>query len=390
VAAARLVDHLVANDVKVERALRNFRAGGKSYPAGSYVVDMKQSKRGVANVILADGRDISADVSAMYDISGWSLGLLWGASVDRVGKGAVEVPRRAVHAASATGYVAPWGDLQLRLDDPKEVAALNSLLADGVKVRRAADGTAVVPGSARWKAVRLADRFGVAFHATRAQGVSAIGRTRVAAAVSPGELFALREMGFEVTPVSTDVLNKGFDWKKADTLYVSADLEYGELKAAAKAGLDAFLKEHGVVGLGGAGAQLNADAKLIAATAVQGNGDANGVVRVDNAAGSAVTGGAPAHTFVFSPTWFTGLGKGVRADQSYGKAGGNPLVAGHWRAGEDGKGGPKDAAGQAAVVSGTSAQGAQVVLFGTQPLFRAHPKGEFAQVARALYVTAGS
>ncbi|MFJ2741147.1 M14 family zinc carboxypeptidase [Streptomyces sp. NPDC087440] len=391
VAAARLVDHLVANDVKVERALRAFRVGSKSYPAGSYVVDMKQPKRGVANVILADGRDISADVSAMYDISGWSLGLLWGASVDRVAQGTtVDVPRRGVHAASATGYVAPWGDLQLRLDDPKEVGALNALLADGVKVRRAADGTAVVPGSARWKAVKLADRFGVAFHATRAQGVAAIGRTRVAAAVSSGELFALREMGFDVTPVSTAVLNAGFDWKKVDTLYVSADLAYGKLNAAAKAGLDAFLKGHGVVGLGGTGAKFNADAKLIAATAVQGNGDANGVVRVDNAAGSAVTGGAPAHTFVFAPLWFSGLGTGVRVDQSYDKTGGNPLVSGHWRAGEDGTGGPKDAAGQAAVVSGTSAQGAAVVLFGTQPLFRAHPKGEFAQVARALYVTSGA
>ncbi|MGW7412969.1 M14 family zinc carboxypeptidase [Streptomyces sp. NPDC054863] len=387
VAAARLVDHLVANDVSVERALRGFRLGGKSYPAGSYVVDMMQPKRGLANVILAEGRDISADVSAMYDISGWSLGLLWGASVDKVKSGKVDVPGRTVHAASATGYVAPWGDLRLRLDDPKEVTALNSLLADGVKVRRAADGTAVVPGSARGKAVRLADRYGVAFHATRAKGVAPIARTRVAAAVSPGELFSLREMGFDVTPVSTDVLNAGFGWKGVDTLYVSADLEYGKLKPAAKAGLDGFLKEHGLVGLGGDGAKLNADAGLIAAKAVHGNGDANGVVKVDNASASPVTAGAPAHTFVFSPTWFTGLGKGVRADQSYAKAGGNPLVSGHWRAGEDGRGGPQDAAGQPSVVSGTSAHGTSVVLFGTQPLFRAHPKGEFAQVARALYVT---
>ncbi|MFJ6697615.1 M14 family zinc carboxypeptidase [Streptomyces sp. NPDC091272] len=389
VAAARLVDHLLANDVRVERALRGFRLGGKNYPAGSYVVDMKQPKRGLANVILAEGRDISADVSAMYDISGWSLGLLWGASVDKVTSGKVDVPGRTVHAASATGYVAPRGDLRLRLDDPKEVRALNSLLADGVKVSRAADGTAIVPGAARRPAARLADRLGVAFNATGAKGVAPFARTRVAAAVSPGELFALREMGFEVTAVSTDVLNAGFDWKGVDTLYVSADLERGKLKPAAKAGLDAFLRTHGLVGLGGDGARLNADAGLIAAKAVQGNGDANGVVKVDSAAAGPVAAGAPAHTFVFSPMWFTELGKGVRVDQSYGKTGGSPLVSGHWRAGEDGKGGPKDAAGQASVVSGTSAQGAEVVLFGTQPLFRAHPKGVFAQVARALFVTAG-
>ena len=63
-----------------------------------------------------------------------------------------------------------------------------------------------------------------------------------------------------------------------------------------------------------------------------GNGDANGVVRVANA-GGAITGGAPAHTFVYSPRWFTGLGPGVRVEQSYGT--GQP-------AGRRGTGGPTD------------------------------------------------
>ncbi|MFB6958044.1 hypothetical protein ACFCYB_13595 [Streptomyces sp. NPDC056309] len=42
---------------------------------------------------------------------------------------------------------------------------------------------------------------------------------------------------------------------------------------------------------------------------------------------------------------------------------------------EERLGRPLDAAGRASVVSGTSAQGSQVVLFGTQPLFRAHRRG---------------
>ncbi|MFF3337753.1 M14 family zinc carboxypeptidase [Streptomyces flavidovirens] len=388
-AAARLVDHLVANDVRVERARRDFRLGGRSYEAGSYVVDMRQPKRGLANVILHEGRDISADVSTMYDISGWSLGLLWGASVDEVRKapGGVDVPGRPVHAASSAGYVAPRGDLRLRLDDPRELAALNSLLREGVKVRRTADGSALVPASARKKAAALAGRYGVAFHATKAKGVAALHRTRVAAAVTSGELFALREMGFEVLPVSTAALNAGFDWSKADVLFVSSGLEYGKLDAAARGALDAFLAGGGgVVGRGAEGAALNADAGLLAAKPVEGNGDANGVVRVVNA-GGAVSGGVPEHTFVYSPMWFTDLGPGVRVEQSYGA--GNPLVSGHWRAAEGGSGGPRDAAGKAAVVSGTSAKGAGVVLFGTEPLFRAHPKGAFAQVGRALINSAG-
>ncbi|MFF3557158.1 M14 family zinc carboxypeptidase [Streptomyces tsukubensis] len=374
VAAARLVDHLIANDVRVERAVLPFRVGQKVYPAGSYVVDMRQPKRGIANVMLAAGRDISADVSTMYDISGWSLGLLWGASVDRVERGDLRVAARPVAAAAPSGSVAPWGDLKLRLDDPKELAALNSLLGQGVAVRRTDDGAAIVPASARRAAAVAADRFGVAFTSTRERGVAPLKRTRVAAAVTSGEQFALREMGFDVVPVSTATLNAGFDWTGAEALVVSTGLSWSGLTPAAR---DAFAASGaGFVGLGAAGAAFGNGAGLITATAVEGNGDANGVVKVSNA-GGALTGGAPGHSFVYSPVWFTGLGDGVRADQSY--ATGNPLVSGHWRALADGTGGPADAAGKPSVVSKGSA-----VLIGTEPLFRDHPKGAFAVVARAL------
>ncbi len=93
--------------------------------------------------------------------------------------------------------------------------------------------------------------------------------------------------------------------------------------------------------------------------------------------GGAVTGGAPDHSFVYAPVWFTDLGGGVTVEQSYGT--GNPLVSGHWRPLDDGTGGPAAAAGRASVVSGPNA-----VLFGTEPLFLDHPKGEFPQVVRAL------
>lgn len=346
-AAARLVDHLLANDVKVTRAGHAFRLGGRTYAKGSYVVDMRQPKRGLANVLLADGRDISAKVSVMYDISGWSLGRLWGATVQPVGRGSLlGLPLRKVTAATRAGYVAPYGRLRLRLrlDDPREIAALNSLLRDGVSVRRAADGSAIVPASARPKAVAAARAYGVAFDATKATGTASLRRTRVAAAVTPGELFALREMNFEVTPVSTAVLNAGFDWAGADVLFVSQDLSYEGLKPAARTALDAFLHSRGLVGRGAAGAALNSAAGMLAVKAVEGNGDANGVVRVMNSGRSPVTAGAPDHGFVYAPVWFTDLGPGVRVDQSYGA--GRLLVAGHWRSLGDGSGGRRQRRGR--------------------------------------------
>ena len=379
-AAARLVDHLIANDVRVDRAGGAFRLGGRSYAKGSYVVDMHQPKRGLANVLLADGRDISDKVSVMYDISGWSLGRLWGATVRAVPGGSLTgVPLHPVPAATPVGYVAPQGTLRLRLDAPQEFAALNSLLQQGVSVRRSADGSAIVPSSARAQAAAAAKTYDVAFDATKATGTSELHRIRVAAAVTPGELFALREMNFDVTPVSTDILDAGFDWSTVDVLFVSAGLDHDDLTPAARTALDAFLDGHGLVGRGATGAALNAAAGLLAAKPVEGNGDANGVVRVVNS--GPVTAGAPDHGFVYAPVWFTDLGPGVRVEQSY--ATGSPLVSGHWRPLDDGSGGPAAAAGRASVVSGPHA-----VLFGTEPLFRDHPKGEFAQVGRALVTMA--
>ncbi|UUU34221.1 M14 family zinc carboxypeptidase [Streptomyces sp. CA-210063] len=376
-AAARLVDHLLANDVRVTRATHSFRLGGRSYAKGSYVVDMRQPKRGLANVLLADGRDISDKVSVMYDISGWSLGRLWGASVVGVESGRLSaVSARPVKAAARVGYVAPRGDLRLRLDSPQEIAALNSLLQDGISVRQAADGSALVPSSARRQAEALARSYDVAFDATRTVKGIPLHPVRVAAAVTAGELFALREMNFDVVPVSTAVLNAGFDWSRADVLFVSSGLSYGGLNASARTALADFLGGHGLVGRGATGAALTTATGQLKATAVAGNGDANGVVRVVNSGGP-VTGGAPDHSFVYAPVWFTDLGPGVTVEQSYGT--GNPLVSGHWRPREDGAGGPAAAAGRPSVVSGPNA-----VLFGTEPLFRDHPKGEFPQVGRAL------
>ncbi|MEU2909360.1 M14 family zinc carboxypeptidase [Streptomyces massasporeus] len=381
-AAARLVDHLIANDVRVTRATRPFRLAGRTYPGGSYVVDMHQAKRGMANVLLDDGRDISGKVSVMYDISGWSLGRLWGATVERVPSGSLRgASLRAIGEAAPVARVPAHGDLRLRLTDPREIAALNSLLRQGVPVRRAADGSVVVPASARRAARTAARTHDVSFTATRQTGTAPLHRLRIAAAVTPGELFALREMDFDVTPVSTDVLNAGFDWSGTDVLFVSAGLEHADLTAPARRALESFLDGHGLVGRGATGAALNAAAGRLAVKPVEGNADANGVVKVTNAGG--ITRGAPDHGFVYAPLWFTDPGPGVRVEQSY--AAGNPLVAGHWRPLRDGTGGPAAAAGQASVVSGDN-----TVLFGTEPLFRDHPKGEFPQVARALFTVAHS
>ncbi|MFI6814896.1 M14 family zinc carboxypeptidase [Nonomuraea sp. NPDC050328] len=375
-AAARLVDFLAANDVRVGKALLPFRSGGSTHPAGTYVVDMRQPKRGLANVILERGADISPRVEAMYDISGWSHSLLWGAPVTPVTE-RLRVVAAPVAAASPTGHVPSGGGaLALKVADGKDVQAVNDLIGRGVAVTWAGDGSAVVPASARAAAREVADRYGVRFTRAGTAGEGPVlTPVRITAAASADELFTLRELGFRVTPVNTALLNAGYDWSTTDVLYVSSGLSYAALNPAARAALDAYLASGGVVTRGNTGAAFNAAAGLLAATHVAGNPDGNGVVRM--ASGE--------HSFVYSPRWFTDLGPGVKAEQSYATDG--PLVSGHWRATSAGAGGPEAARGQAAVISGRDERGAAVVVFGTEPLFRNHPKGLFAQVAGALYWT---
>ncbi|AGZ43883.1 M14 family zinc carboxypeptidase [Actinoplanes friuliensis] len=383
-AAARLVDHLAAHDVRVTRARHDFSLAGKRYARGSYVVDMHQPKRGLANVLLEAGRDISDLVPQMYDISGWSHRLLWGASVDISATVAPRVATTPVTIAAPTGAVpaAKGRDLVLTLRDGADVRAVNALLDLGVKLRRTDAATVVVPAVARRDAQVVADRFGVRFStAPRGTGGTPFEAPVLAAAVSADELFALREMGFEVRTVSTALLSAGADLSAVDTLVVSSGLSYAQLNPVGKAEVDELLARGGVVTRGATGAAFNAATGLLPATAVTGRGDANGVVAVQNT-GPVVGAGSLPHSFVYSPIWFTGTGFTV--EQRYAA---DPLVAGHWLPSAPGAGGPEQAAGQASVISGATTRGGRAVLFGTEPLFRAHPKGLYAQFARALFWT---
>jgi predicted deacylase len=327
-AAARLVDFLIANDVDVVRADRPFRAGSRSYAEGSYVVDMHQAKRGLANVILEAGADISDKVDAMYDISAWSHSLLWGADVAVVQDGPLTVRGRAVAAAAPTGSVRGTGDLALRLDDAKDFLALDALLDAGVAVRFTDDGQAVVPAAARAQAQQVSSTYGVVLRPATGAAGRPLEQVVVAASASNDDLYALAEMGFEVRPV-TNATAATFDWSSVDVLYASTGLSFAGMGAAGQAAVRAWLDGGGaLVGRGATAANLNRDFGLLTATRVAGRSDANGVVAVTNSGGP-ITARAPGTAFVSSPSWYTALGAEVTAEQRYATTG--PLVAGHWR-----------------------------------------------------------
>ncbi|WP_151524946.1 M14 family zinc carboxypeptidase [Serinicoccus kebangsaanensis] len=385
-AAARLVEHLLANDVEVTRLTRRATLSGRSYPAGSYVVDMHQAKRGMAGTLLGPGSDISDRVDAMYDISGWSHALLWGADVVTVpagdplrlrGRVVDEVDIDGSLPRSRTGWMLPMAD-------PADVQAVSLLLEQGIPLELLDDGRVLVPRRYPWAAGNVVSRFGVELSAAprRASGEPLEASARVVGvAGSAEERWAFAEMGLAAREVSSEALNEGLDLSDLDALYVSSGLAWEDLEDGARAELQEFVADGGgLVGRGVAGTSLGTALGVIEATSVRGRGDANGVVRVRNDDESPVTSAATRHAFIYSPVWFTDLGEDVRVDQRLAE---DPLASGHWRSTPSGEGGPDAGAGQPVVVSDES-DDSRTVLLGTEPLFRAHPKGQYALVARAL------
>ncbi|PZF81628.1 M14 family zinc carboxypeptidase [Jiangella anatolica] len=384
-AAARLAQFLLDNDVEVHQARRPFTAGGVRYPAGAYVVDMFQAKRGLANTILDVGRDVTTNFPTMYDISAWSQASLWGADVATVPAGGALETRALseIDVVAPTGWVAPdpVAHFGFEADTLAGIQAVNAFVAAGVTVRRTTSGAFTVPGSARAVVEEAAATYGIAFTALSAsavRGAVPVSVDRVGTSASADEVHALARMGFATTNVNAAGFNAGtYAFADFDALYVSTTgFDPRQLDATQQAAFTAWRAAGGtIVGRGNGGVQFNARATLLPVTAVVARSDANGIVAVVNDPASPVTGDALSSSFVSAPRHFTGLGAGLRVDQRLGGAG--FFLAGHWI-------GQETAAGQPVIVSGV-AGGADVTLFATEPLYRSHPEGLFPQVANALW-----
>jgi hypothetical protein len=387
-AAARVAQFLLDNDVRLHQATTPFTLGGVRYAAGSYVVDMHQPKRGLANTILDVGRDVTTNFPTMYDISAWSLGELWGASVDLVQDGQLDGRRLIeVSAVTPTSSVAPGrrAAYGLDVDSVAGVRAVNRLLEEGVELARTDSGTFVVDGTATATVREIAEELAVDFVSLRPEqvrGAEPFSSYRIATSAPADEVFALNRMGFEVTPVTHTGFNNGtYAFDDFDALYVGSTALNPNLLDATRQGDFASWLGGGanVVLRTGNGLTFNTRAALLQVTAVAGRSDANGIVAVVNEPTSPIVADAPDRSFVNAPRYFTAVGDGVRVDQRL--ASGDFFLAGHWV-------GQELAAGQPVVVSGV-ARGANVTLFGTEPMYRNHPSGLFTQVANSLWWDGG-
>ncbi|WP_235928830.1 M14 family zinc carboxypeptidase [Marisediminicola senii] len=404
--AATLVDQLLVNDIEVQKTTTALTVDGVTYPAGSYFVDMHQPLRGLANVLLADGTDISERVPSMYDISAWSLSLLWGADVAAVGT--TTDPAIAVSAVPITDtpvdaeLPAEGTYLELEARGVAEFQAINEMLFDGIAVSQFADGSVIVgpDAASRAAAANVVTEYGVSFTGTDGSRLgteesTALSSLTVGYSGNQDDRVTLEKLGFrDIVLVTSATISSGaVDLGGIDVLWVGGNLAFdAATQGTGIAAVTAYLADgKGVVGRGAAGAAFANSFGLLASTSVNGTGGSNGIVNIDTPDTGLLSTYAQDTAFVSPATWFTALGAGVTVEQSYDAA--EPFVSGHWRdatqnpntpAIPPGNTGQADAAGQPAAVSSESATGSRTFLFGTYPTYRTHPVGAFSDVAEAL------
>lgn len=176
--AVKFVNTLLENGIDVLRATSSFQAGGKTYPAGSYVVKTAQAFR--PHILdMFEAQDHPNDFLypggppiPPYDAAGWTLAYQMGIGYDRILDGIdgpfekvtewnVTPPAGTVAAGQAAGY-------RLSSSYVDGYAAAHKLMSQGEQVYRlTSDGSYYIPAgrSTRARLEAVARDLGVSFDA---------------------------------------------------------------------------------------------------------------------------------------------------------------------------------------------------------------------------------
>lgn len=394
--ANRLVQRLLDMGVQVGTLDADTQVGDTTYPKGSYVVDMHQALRGLANALLDLGENISDKLPSMYDISAWSLGYIWGATVDKVGSTTDADP---IGASTPIGAVTPnaampaSGYLTFDLAGVADYQALNDLLGSGVAVSMLSDGSAIVAEKDTAKVAEVSAARDIAVEqATKAElaelkqpSTKGLKDLKLLYVGNQDDKLSLEELGFDdLTQVTAAGINTNPGLLDGvDVIWIGSALSFNASQQAGRDAVQAWVDAGGsIVGRTAAANTAANTFGLLQATAVSGNNSGNGIVTVDTPDGSTLKPYEQDAAFVYPAVSFTDLGAKTKVEQSYGA--GNPLLAGHWRS-TNATNGPEVAASKASVISGENASGGKAMVFGTSVVFRNHPKGGLSQAARGLF-----
>ncbi|MGA1416939.1 MAG: M14 family metallopeptidase, partial [Gemmatimonadaceae bacterium] len=189
--AVKLIVALQKNGIDVHRATGPISAGGKRYPAGSYVVKTGQAF-GAHVLDMFEPQDHPNDFrvpggapTPPYDNAGWTLAMQMGVefvrSLDDV-TGPLEKIAPTARVSPAAGTVAAASVWSLAPTYNDAFIVVNRLLKGGHQVSRKADGTWIIPSTATSKAIveRAARELGLSFGAGSAAGATPVRPMRIA------------------------------------------------------------------------------------------------------------------------------------------------------------------------------------------------------------------
>jgi hypothetical protein len=399
---ARLVDFLLFNGVQVEQASKAFTLDGTKYPKGTYIVWLDQPKRGLANVILDDGLDLS-DIPGLYFYSPpsvWSNPRLWGTEL------AVMEEKMDIKTHSVNKADAPQGSKEGSIAGayaylPTSIAAFkatNDLLARGITLYRKSEpfddsghifgaGAIIVPAQSTL-ANELANQYALDVFALSAIPENAIlmKKQKIAVYGDEGVNHCLKTLGFDYDEVSRDDLNAGIISEY--DVFLNQGLRWSgpgqSLNDDGRISFTAWFAAGGdYVGLAdrGRAVEFVVDAGIIDVDYEYVS--ANAIVKIDYDPNDSVAAGfrENGYAFVYYPVWFTRLGDGVKTSASF--ISGDFLLSGFWENWDASDG----AVGKPVIVHGESGEGdlQDSVLIGIDPTFRGHPENTFRIVGNAIF-----
>jgi hypothetical protein len=389
------VRHLLQNGIRVFKATASFSVpGGRQFPAGSYIVPLRQPLRGIANAMLWYGEDISGQATEMYDACAWQLPESWGFTRYQVDDVFSVSQTPVTSAENPDGTLSGNGPTYMITNSSNNaVAAVNALLSDAVKVDRVvAAPSASVPLGAflitssqprvRTTLLAAAKFFSVDVKTVDAGSVKTqalyfkdrrgaiTGLPKVAVYYDGPTWYALQNLFFQAERVDENVDLTQYDVLVCDD---TSGLDIPAVKEWVKGGgtyiangpygiIDGLLP---VTGQGGVSSDFYWANNTLGATHY-----------ADDSLNTAGLGDS-GYTFAFPVTWFTDLGPGVSTDAAYE----DPfMLAGFW------VGQPPllDAVGKPIVVHGFYGDG-RVTYFGPVTAFRAGTEGTFRLLANAIY-----
>ncbi|MBL8997485.1 MAG: peptidase [Gemmatimonadales bacterium] len=174
--AVKFIVALQKAGIDVHRATGPISAGGKQYPAGSYVVKTGQAF-GAHVLDMFEPQDHPNDFrvpggapTPPYDNAGWTLAMQMGVKFDRVldaVTGPMEKIAPTARVSPAAGTVAAGGSWALSGSTNDAFTVVNRLLKAGASVSRKGDGTWVIANNATSKPIvdRAARELGLTFTA---------------------------------------------------------------------------------------------------------------------------------------------------------------------------------------------------------------------------------